>query len=403
LIKMANKVAEVEVVTEALRGVPLGDPTTPLRPASLPALRHMPSAMVRSHLQRLPEAAPVVAEKPLMETDLAPGYTVVGQALVGRGVIADLSVSPRGGYIYATNQVDNSVSVLDPETLAVVANVAGLDEPFLVKAAGTRAYVSTVSAAYDAVTVIDAKAGTIVATHPLASSVRDLALSRDGRRIYVARSGADGADVAVIDTVTGSVTTLDLGTRRVATAEAIAISRDGTRVYVATADHLGGELVAIDTRDHRIAGSCAFAAPVRGIAVSPDGATVFVAGYDTEIGAHVDIVDARSCNVTGTVPVGGSVTQLLLSAEGDRAYVVNGEEIAVLCTATHEIIDTVTVGAEPACIAESRDGKRVFVADYDGRVTAFSVASTTESLLAKMMEPAALAMPALRELTPVGV
>jgi YVTN family beta-propeller protein len=400
---MANKVADVDVVTEAFSGVPLGDPTTPLRPSGLPALRHMPSAMVRSHLQRLPEVAPVVAQKPLMETDLAAGYAMIGQAAVGRGPIADLSVSPRGGYVYATNQADDSVSVLDPATLAVVVTVAGIDEPFVVKAAGSRAYVSTVSAAYDAVTVIDVKAGTIVASHSLASSVRDLVVSPDGRRVYVARTGRDGADVAVIDTVTDAITTIDLGTRRESTAEAIAVSRDGSRVYVATADHLGGELVAIDTRDHRIVGSCAFAAPIRGIAVSPDGSTVFVADYHTETGAHLEIVDARTCTVTDTVDIGGSVTQLLLSVEGDRVYVVNGEQIAVLCTATRELIDTVTVGSEPACITESRDGKRIFVADYEGRVTAFSVASTTESLLAKMMEPAALTMPALRELTPVGV
>lgn len=399
---MANKVADVGVVTEALRGVPLGDPTTPLRPSGLPALRHMPSAMVRSHLQRLPEVAPVVAEKPLLETDLAPGYTMVGQSAVGCP-IADLSVSPRGGYIYATNQLDDSVSVLDPETLAVVATVTGTEEPFVVRAAGSRAYVSTVSATCDAVTVIDPKAGTVVATHPLAASVRDLVVSPDGRRVYVARTGADGADVAVIDTVTGRVTTIVLGTRRVSTAEAITVSRDGTRVYVATADHIGGELVAIDTRDHRVVGSCTFVAPIRGIAVSPDGATVFVAGYDTAVGAHVEIVDARTCSVTGTVAVGGSVTQLMLSVDGDRAYVVNGDQIAVMCTATSELIDTVTVGAEPACITESRDGKRLFVADHDGRVTAFSVATTTESLLATMMEPAALAMPELRELEPAGV
>ncbi|CAN5335624.1 hypothetical protein BH09ACT8_BH09ACT8_31900 [soil metagenome] len=399
---MANKVANVDGVTDAFGGVALAEPTTPLRPNWVPALRDLPAAMVRTHLQRLPEAAPVSAEESLLETDLAPGFAVVGQTAVGRGPITDIMVSPRGGFIFATNHVDNSVSRLDPETLAVVGTVTDVAEPFVIAAAGSRAYVTTVSELYDTVTVIDTKSGAVVATHPLALSVRDLTLSADGRRVFVARTGRDGADVAVIDTVTDRVTTIELGTRGESSAEAIAISRDGRRLYVATADHLGGELVVIDTREQRVVAGVAFPAPLRDIAVSPDGQTLFVVGDDLEAGAHVDIVDTRTLRVTETVSVGGNSTQLVLSTEGERAYLVNGDRISVLCTATHDIIDTITVGAEPACVVESRDGKRVFVADYDGGVTAFSVASTTESLLAKMMTPAALELPEVRELEPAG-
>jgi YVTN family beta-propeller protein len=397
---MANKVASVDVATKAFGGVALATPTTPLRPNWLPALRDMSSALVRTHLQRLPEAAPVVREEPLLQADLAPGFAKTGHASVGRGAITDICVSPRGGFVFVTNQSDDSVSQLDAETLAVVTTVTGTDEPFVVKTAGSRAYVSTVSALHDAVTVIDGKTGALVANHPLALSVRDMTISLDGRRVYVARTGRDGADVAVIDTVTDRVTTIDLGIRRESTAEAIAISRDGSRLYVATADHLGGELVAIDTSDQTVVGSAAFTTPIRDIAASHDGTAVFVAGYDTETGAHLDVVDTGDFGVIDSVAIGGTITQLLLSAEGDRMYLVNGDRVTVMCIATREIIDTIDIGAEPSCIAESRDGKRVFVADYDGRVTAFAVASSTELLLAKMMAPEALALPALRELEP---
>jgi DNA-binding beta-propeller fold protein YncE len=401
--KTAEKVAAVNVVTDAFGSVSLAEPTAPLRSALAKTVHDLPAAMVRSHLQRLPEAAAVAAEEPLIETDLAVGFAVAGQATVGRGPITDITVGSRGDFLLATNHVDNSVSRIDPETMAVVGTVTGIDEAFAVKTAGSRAYVSTVSAAYDAVTVIDTKTGAITATHPLALSVRGLVLSADGRHVYVARTGRDGADVAVIDTVTKRVVTIDLGVRTESTAEAIVISRDGRRLYVATTDPFGGELVAVDTRDYRILGGCVFTAQIRDIAISPDGATLFVAGYDNAIGAHVDIVNARTFTVTDTVAVGGTVTQLVLGTEGERAYLLTGDTVTVLCTASREIVDTITVGAEPSCVVESRDGKRVFVADFDGRVTAFSVASTTESLLAKMMEPAALELPAIRELESAGV
>lgn len=399
---MANKVANVNVVTDAFGSVALAEPTTPLRPNWTPALRDLPVAMVRTHLQRLPEAAAVSTDEPLLETDLAPGFAVVNRVSVGRGPISDMTVSPRGGFIFATNTVDDSVSRLDPETLAVAGTVTDVEEPFVIATSGARAYVTTVTPLYDAVTVLDTKSGAVVATYPLALSVRDLVLSADGRHVFVARTGRDGADVAVIDTVTDRITTIELGTRVEATAEAIAISRDGRRLYVATADHLGGELVVIDTREQRVVAGSAFPAPIRDIAISPDGKNLYVVSDDLEIGAHVDVVDTRTLRVTDTISVRGIITQLVLSVEGERAYLVNGDRISVLCTATREIIDTITVGAEPACVVESRDGKRVFVADYTGAVTAFSIASTTESLLAKMMTPAALELPELRELEPAG-
>lgn len=313
----------------------------------------------------------------MLDVDHAPGFTVTGRILVGRGPIADMSASPHG-VVFVTNRTDNSVSQLQAEPLAVLTTGIGTNEPFVVKSSDSRAFVSTASAAFDAVTVIDAGTGTIVATYPLAGTVRDLASSPDGRLVYVARTGMDGADVTVIDIVTGAVSTIELGTRRGTTAEAITISRDGAWVVVAAADHLGSELVIIDTSDHRVTGWCAIAAAIRSIAVSPDGAKVYVGAHDSEIGAHVDVVEARTCRVAHTVAIGGPATQLLLSSGGDRVYVVNGGQIAVLCAATREIIGTVPLDTEPTCITESCDGKRIFVADYDGRVTAYSVASTKE-------------------------
>ena len=66
------------------------------------------------------------------------------------------------------------------------------------------------------------------------------------------------------------------------------------------------------------------------------------------------------------------------------------------------IVDTVTAVTAPACIAESADGKRLYIADYDGAVTILKVASTTESLLAKMMSADVIDIPML-ELEGAGV
>ena len=79
------------------------------------------------------------------------------------------------------------------------------------------------------------------------------------------------------------------------------------------------------------------------------------------------------------------VTDLVAGAAGDRLYVAGVDRVSVVCVATQEIIDTVTIVDQPSCLAESADGKKLFIADYDGAVTALTIASNTESLLARMM------------------
>ena len=404
---MANNVTGVDEVTDAIGGVTVADrPASPLHPNLLRGLsvpEDLPTRSLRAHLRRLPEPTPVVVETPLLETDTAPGFSAVRSITVDRGPIAAMSVDPKDGRIYVANQVDNSVAVLDPATLSVVTTFAGTEEPFAVAATNGRAFVGTVTMSHDAVAVVDPSVGPdAVADYPLALSVRDLAVDPSGRFVYVARSGRQGADVAVIDTTIGRVTTMNLGARPGAAAQAITVSRDGARVYVITVDDLGGELVVIDTAARRVVDGLAFPSPLRDVAVSPDGTTVFVATCDLSFGGVVDVVDTRRMRVVDSIDVGGLITQVVASAEGDRLYVANGDRISVLCTATHEIVDTVTVVEQPSCIAESADGKRLLIADYDGAVTVLKVASTTESLLAKMMASDVIDVPML-ELEAAGV
>lgn len=365
--------------TDAIAGVVLADRATQHRDLA----HNLPSRSLRAHLSRLPGPAPAVVETPLIETDTAPGFSALRQISVHRGPIAGIAVDARDGLVYAANPVDNSVSVLDPSTLRVIGTMAGLDEASAIAAAGGRAFVATATLSNDAVTAL-AAADDPVAEYPLAASVGDLAVDTAGRYVYVARSGRDGADVAVIDTVDGRVRTLGLGTRAGAAASAITISPDGARVYVVTVDDLGGELVAIDTATRRIVGGLAFPAPLRAVAAGPGGA-VYVATCDLSFAGLIDVIDGRTMRVTASIDVGGLVTDLVAAAAGDRLYVAGVDRVSVVCTATHEIVDTVTIVSEPSCLAESADGRKIFIADYDGVVTALTVSSCTASLLGKMM------------------
>jgi DNA-binding beta-propeller fold protein YncE len=96
------------------------------------------------------------------------------------------------------------------------------------------------------------------------------------------------------------------------------------------------------------------------------------------LGAVIAIIDTRTNKIIGTRKIGeisGILTGLTLSRDGDRAYLVSDDGIAVLCTLTHDVVGTVTVTNQPSCMVESPDAKYLYIADYSGAVTLVAVAS----------------------------
>ncbi len=322
------------------------------------------------------------ADGAVIELGAAAGFPIVVQVAVHQGPISGIAATPDGTRLMVANYAGDSVSVIDTDTCRVVQTIADLSEPFALAAAGhtNRAYVSTVTPAYDSIGVIDVPTNTVVATHPLAHSVTDLAVSPDGTHVYASRNGAGGADVAVLDARTGRVAEVAWANRPGTTTECVRASADGGRLYVATNGPAGGQLVVIDTgapARPRVLATVEIGLPIRDVALSPNGALAYVASCAPELGAVIDVVDTRTAKVTGTRKIGeiGILTGVTLSGDGDRAYLVSDDGITVLCTLTHDVIGTIGVAGQPSCVVESADAKYLYIADYAGIVTVAPVAS----------------------------
>jgi YVTN family beta-propeller protein len=344
---------------------------------------------------------------------------IVVEIPVHNGPISGIATTPDGSRLMVTNYGHNSVSIIDTDSCRVLETVDGVDEPFAIAMGGVdadRAYVSSVSRAYDSIEVIDVFTNTVIATYPLALSLSDLAVSADGKYVYASRNGARCADVAVLDTITDRVEVIDItGPSGVpgTTTERVRISSDGSRLYVGTNGPAGGRLVVIGagaeadddagrsggrgrwrrkkstpTRGKTaqtvsqtglgVIGTVEIGLPVRDVAVSPDGAVAYVASCGPELGAVVDVIDTRTNKIAGTRKIGeisGILTGMTLSRDGDRAYLVSDDSITVLCTLTQDVIGTVRVTKQPSCVVESPDGKCLYIADYSGAVTVTPVAS----------------------------
>jgi len=351
--------------------------------------------------------------------DAPAGLPIVVEIPLNNGPISGIATTPDGSRLMVTNYGHNSVSIIDTDSCRVLETVDGVDEPFAIAMGGVdanRAYVSSVSRAYDSIEVIDVFTNTVIATHPLALSVSDLAVSADGKYVYASRNGARCADVAVLDTTTDRFEVIDItgpsgapGT----TTECVRISPDGSRLYVGTNGPAGGRLVVIGAQaqadeDAGRSGGLArrrrkkstpprgksaqtasqtglgvidtveIGLPVRDVAVSPNGAVAYVASCCPELGAVVDVIDTRTNKIANTRKIGeisGVLTGMALSRDGDRAYLVSDDSITVLCTLTQDVIGTVRVTKQPSCVVESPDGKCLYIADYSGAVTVTSAAS----------------------------
>ncbi|GBG39370.1 YncE family protein [Mycobacterium montefiorense] len=342
------------------------------------------------------------AASEIVEVDPTP---VAVEIAVGNGPISGIAISRDGRRLMVTNFRAGSVSVIDTECFRVVDSIDGVDEPFAiaVDGSGLQAYVSTASASYDSIQVIDMSTNAVVATHPLALSVSDLAVDAAGRHVYASRNAAGVVDLAVLDTTTGRVQAISVADAAAGTAtECVRVRPDGTRAYVGINGPAGGRLVVIGTKAQsgaagghtgwrkkhgtdrqtalQVIDTVEIGLPVRDVALSRGGALAYVASCAPEIGVVVDVIDTRTNKITNTRKVGeigGILTGMTLSADGDRAYLVSDDRVTVLCTLTHDVIATIGAGTQPSCVVESPDGTRLYIADYSGAVSVAPIASAT--------------------------
>jgi DNA-binding beta-propeller fold protein YncE len=315
----------------------------------------------------------------------APGFTVTAEIDVQLGAISGIAVSPDGTRMMVTHYGDDSFALIDTADSTVTQTVIDVDEPFAIAmsdAPQRRVYVSTVSTAYDSILIFDLDANGVVAAHPVAHSVTDLAVSPDGRHVYASRAAVNGADVAILDTKTGDEDSIGIAAAAGITAECVRVSPDGRRLYVAANGPFAAELVMIDTHQNRVVNTIEIGSPIRDIALSPDGATLYVGSCGPDFGAVLDVVDTRTDTIADTYKIGeiaGFLTQLALSRDGERAYLVGDSGVTVMSTSTHDVIGSIVVGAQPSCLTESPDGHRLYIADYAGAITVLTIAPTAAS------------------------
>lgn len=355
------------------------------------------------------------------------GGIALGSLAGTGGGTGGIGGTANGVFIYVTNRGSNNVSgytinaltggltlipgsslsnIPAPSALAITSN--GL---FAYVANGTANTVTAFRISTDGTFLLVAPTGTSPNPVTVGAEPRALAISPDTAHLYVLNSGADsvtafnidasGGLSRITDTVGHSNPVLVDGT----TPAAIAIAPNGKFLYVANTQSQDITVfsIAIDGLLTLVPGSGAMANPIstrgrgpKGLAVSPNGAFLYVANSDShdvtafqiETNGLLTLVGgmANPTSVAGTNPNALIIArsgQFLYSANGGgtvTAFAVGNNGAIALLPNAGGIPNPVPAGTGPVSITASPDGKFVYVANQGGGISAYSIAGESGTL-----------------------
>jgi YVTN family beta-propeller protein len=230
---------------------------------------------------------------------------------------------------------------------------------------GTRAYVPLQTGSVLAVDLTSRQVASTITTNGRPCSI---AVARDGRHAYVA--DLTGESLFVLDTTNDSLaTSVALGAiSRPTRTPAIAVSPDGRRVYLTSATATDDHLLVIDTETNTVAGDYGLDIHPVGIAVSPDGARLYVAGCESFCtNGTLLILDAANTQVVSRIALPAAPVALALSPDGSRAYTPTGLSGTVQAIQLADgTTRTIPVDALALGITVHPSGAFVYVTCYGG-------------------------------------
>jgi len=217
--------------------------------------------------------------------------------------------------------------------------------------AGTTAFVSNRSE--NILSVIDVSSGTLLQTVPAGGGPQGLALSPDGRFLYIAQS-LDNA-VLVLSASDFSVQ------KSIATAGAptdIAVSPDGELLYVTCRDFIE----IIRTGDDTIQELISDVREPAGLALTPDGRRLFVTSASQ---GTLTVINTRDLTLSDVIDLGSDFgpSGVRVAPGGDLLYVTGFSSTKILALDTRDLSmkDSIDLGMEPSGMAFSPDGTLAYV------------------------------------------
>jgi YVTN family beta-propeller protein len=269
-----------------------------------------------------------------------------------------VAVAPDGGRIYVTDESLSTLDVVDAKTLHVIKRIPLSGRPNNVDVAkdGSHVYVG-IAQSPGAVDVIEAASLTNVKSIPVKGAIHNVYVTPDGK--YVVAGSIPSSTINVIDAATNTVAwmlTLSAGIRPMTFTH----NADGStkEIIVQLSDFHGFAVVDFAARKEirrvmlpdppgqKKETQGIQGAPAHGLAITPDGKTLWVT---SKYYGYVAAYSLPDCRLLKVVPVGSHPEWLTIPPGGKSLYVaVAGEDaVVVVDNNTMKVVKMIPVGAVP--------------------------------------------------------
>ena len=283
--------------------------------------------------------------------------TIVGE-ITGIEVNHGAAAAPDGGRFYFSDEAEHTLDVVDGKTLGVTKRIAlsGRPNNVAISRDGRHVYVAIVSAP-GAVDVIDAQSMERVKSIPTRGGIHNTYVTPDGR--FIVAGSIVGKSLTVIDGATEEPLwsmDFDNGVRPIAFER----NADGStrRLFVQISDFHGFAIV--DFAQHKEIGRVKLpevppaerhtemlqGSPSHGIGVTPDGTSLWV---NSKMNSYVYGYSLPDLRLLGGVHVGDHPDWLTFTPDSKRIYVANAgsNSVSVVDVATMKEVKRIAVGQVP--------------------------------------------------------
>ena len=255
---------------------------------------------------------------------------------------------------YITNQLDNSVSVIDVSSRSVLTTIPVSSGPRTLAIVPSRkeVYVSNPDAG-GAISIVDADLNSVVDTITGYAGVSGGAATPDGSRVYVGVTSTNM--VIVIDTSTRAViTSIPVGNFPFQ----IAVSPDGLQLYVSNLS--AGTISVISTISNTVQDTILVGTAVDGLQVTPDGASLLVTNENADT---VTVINTGTNSIETSIPVGDFPVDVAITPDGMKAYVSNESAgtVSIISIPSRTVVGSISVGAAPYGVDVTPDGTELYV------------------------------------------